>query len=268
MLNIKNLTHYELVANAFCVIDIAQPIKLLVPPDELLENVYEKFSELNITEDWCYIVRDHNHIYGYLTFDDEAFTFPITGTAKAKASPISPDMLAPSSLPLIELVPLFEKHYFFFVLSRNDITHVVSFQDLDKIPMKLSLFALFLELESKIINLISQNYNSIKNYLEYLSPQRIDKALNICKIKYKDVTPFRLLLCTTFIDKKEIVIRDPIFQKKFPFNSRREGNRFFKLIESVRNQIAHSDSILKYLDTPIIFKNFIAELQRLTSSKI
>ncbi|MGA9755846.1 MAG: hypothetical protein WBV23_11985 [Desulfobaccales bacterium] len=96
-----NLTHYSVIANAFCVSDIAQRIKLYVYPHESLESINEQFAELDVIEDWCCVVRDSKHIYGYLIFDDEAFFNPIKGNAKEKATSISPDMIVSSSLPLI-----------------------------------------------------------------------------------------------------------------------------------------------------------------------
>ncbi|MGA9756588.1 MAG: hypothetical protein WBV23_15745, partial [Desulfobaccales bacterium] len=146
------------------------------------------------------------------------------------------------------------------------ITHVMTYADLDKLPMKLCLFSLFLELESQIIDLLLSNYSLIEQYFKYLPPLRLEKAKKLCKDKYKDSTPTRLLLCTTFVDKKEILKRDPMLQTKLPFESKHKGDLFFKLIENVRNQIAHSDSILQYLKTPSEFNQFINELQSLTAS--
>ena len=265
-MKIDNSTHYSVIANSFCVSDIAQRIKLYVSPHEPLESVIELFWEVNVSEDWCCLVRDSSRIYGHLTFDDDVILNVDKGYTKEKATPIFPDMIVSSALPLIELASLFEKHYYFFVINRNDITHVVAFQDLDKLPMKLCLFSLFLELESQIIDLLLLNYSLIDQYLKYLSPNCLEKAMKLCKDKYKDMTPTRLLLCTTFVDKKEILKRDPMLQTKLPFESKHKGDLFFKLIENVRNQIAHSDSILQYLKTPSEFNQFINDLQSLTAS--
>lgn len=269
-MNTNPLTHYELVASAFSVIEIAQPITTSVLPDLPLQEVFEHIMEIPLLdEEWFYLVRDDHHIYGYFTFDDEAFYDPpLVGTAKEKASPITPDMIVPASLPLIEMIPLFEQYYYYFVLTRNDITHVVSFQDIDKLPTKLCLFSLFMELESQIIDLLHSDLDSIDKFLNRLPEERLKKARDLCQMKYKnrELTSDMVLLCTTFIDKKEILQRSPEFHSKLPFQSKQQSSSFFKRVEIVRNQIAHSDSILSILKTPKEMNYFITDLRRVIAS--
>jgi len=259
-------SHYELVANTFSVIEVAQPIKLVVCPDAPLLSVWEGSMELDPKEDWCCLVRDHKHIHGYLDFETPLWDHLDEHegeTAGDEAIPIKPEMMVPASLPLLDLVDLFRHHQlFFFVLTANDITHVVSFYDLDKLPMKLSLFALFMELESEIIELIFSDRSKIESCLRCLTEQRLTKARNLCSIKYKRETPENLLLCTTFIDKKEILCKTPEYSGKLPLGGRRERDKFFGLVETVRNQIAHSDSMLGALSTPANLSAFISDLKR------
>lgn len=158
---------------------------------------------------------------------------------------------------------MFEQSTFYFVLTKNNITHVVSFYDLDKLPVKLSLFSLLLELESKIIDLLSLDQTKIESFLNSLSASRLSKARNLCKLKYGEETPRNLLLCTTFIDKKEMLLKSSNFKEKLPFESRKKLNSFFKKVEDVRNQIAHSDSIIEILPLPRKWNIFIQDLSSL-----
>jgi len=252
--------HYEVVSGAFTVIDIAEPVRLSVSREEPIEVVNEKFMDRS---DWCCLVREGLCIPGFLTFDDDAFSSPLSGSAGEKATPLTPDLIVASSLPLLELVPLFKRHYFFFVLEQADITHVVSFQDLDKLPMKLSIFALFLELETRMIELITQQPFGTEHYLRYLPKNRYAKAKKLCIKKYKEENPQRLLLCTTFSDKKEMLLRDPQLVTKLSFPSKSGCDSLFNHIERVRNQIAHSDSIMRELDSPERLDTFICEVRDL-----
>jgi hypothetical protein len=214
-------------------------------------------------------VRDKKHIHGHLINDSPPLDqHPLKGYAGESAIPISPEMIVPNSLSLIELVPLFHKFNFnyFFVLTRNDITHVTTFYDFDKLPMKLCLFSLCMELESLIIALFLDNYSEINEYINCLTKSRLDKAKKLCKKKYKKETPSELIFCTTFIDKKEILLKTPNLQKRLPFKSKRQNANFFSRIERVRNQIAHGDSILEILNSPKNLNTFIIDLQKTIKS--
>jgi hypothetical protein len=259
-------SNYELIASTFTTCSIAQPIKMVFSPDTSLMAIWEEFMNYNQMEDWCCLVRDDQHIYGYLSFEDPLWDqHPLEGIARDEVLPIELKTIVPASLPLLELLPLFEKSLFFFILTRNEITHVVTLYDLDKLPFKFSLFSLFMELESQLIELLTIDNSRIEQYLSLLSKQRIVKAKDLCIAKYKEETPYKLLLCTTFIDKKEILIKSPNFNDKLPFESKKKASTFFKKVEFVRNQIAHSDSILEVYRIPSELVKFINELSNLIS---
>ena len=275
------LSPYRLIANAISVIDIATPLMPSVSPQEQLEAVWEEFvitEGVDPTVECLRLVRDYDHVFGYLDYL-ESFEAPLAGNAGDRAIPITPDMIVSASTPLLDMPSLFRKHYFFFVLTRNDITHFVSFQDMDKLLMKLCLFSLIMELEAKILELLMLNIfghrwrPSIERYLGYLSKGRLEKARSLCGMKYGRESPGGILRCTTFIDKKQILRKDPEISSRLPFNSRRELDRFFKRVEDVRNQIAHSDSIIAHSDsavhtlaTPEKFNAFVVDLGEVTTA--
>jgi len=255
-------TPYLLVAGSISVVEIATPLTTRVLPTMKLDGILEELMTKPV-DDWFCLVCDEQRVYGYLTLDDNAFTSPIEGwrTAGESATPITADIMVAASTSLLDFPALFLKNYFFFILTGNEITHVVSFQDMDKLPMKLCLFSLVMELESKLLELLSIDSASLERYLGYLSPDRLRKAQDLCKMKYKGETLERLLLCTTFIDKKQILRQVPEFAGKLPFRSNNEIDRAFKRIENVRNQIAHGDSVITVLSTPEEFSEYVNELK-------
>lgn len=257
-------SHFELVSRAFTVAGVAEPIKMNVPPELPLLSVWEEFMDHDVSETWCCLVRDDKEIYGYLSFEDPIWDNLQEYQGRAAVDeviPISPGMIVAASLPLLELIPLFGSSLFFFVLTRNDLTHVVTYYDLDKLPLKLSLFSLFMELESQIVEAILSSGSEIDRIPTYISKQRLARAEELCRIKYKEVTSRRLLLCTTFVDKKEILYKSPKFNEMLPFRSKRLSDRFFARVENVRNQIAHGDSIVSVLKTPAELNCFISDLR-------
>lgn len=261
------LSYFEVVLNTFTVFDIAVPLTVFVRPDESLEDVSERFLEAQIEQGpdaWFCLILDDEQVVGYLALDSEVF-FPDREsggfTARQAAEPIGIDQVVPGSMKLLDLVPLFEQHYFFFVLSRNSLTHVVTFQDLDKLPMKLAMFSLFLQLEGLMIDHLSNVSRGIERLFKSLNLRRQDKARELCRLKYREETAKKLLLCTTFVDKKEMMKVDGLLYDLLRFPSKRKVDRFFHSVEEVRNLIAHSDSILSILESPSSMHQFLTDLQ-------
>ena len=60
-----------------------------------------------------------------------------------------------------------------------------------------------------------------------------------------------------------MILKSGIIEDQTLFSSNKKLNSFFVLMEQIRNQIAHSDSILKYLRIPKNLVAFIAQLENL-----
>ena len=73
---------------------------------------------------------------------------------------------------------------------------------------------------------LNQQATLLAYYLQSLGVSQ--EAQDLCKIKYKDETPEKLLLCTTFIDKKQIIRQVPKLASRLPFRSNNEVDRAFK----------------------------------------
>lgn len=254
---------YQVAASAFTVGDIADSISSYILSDEKAVNVWEMYRGIGIVPDAFYLVQDCEHVIGYVTLED--FIDITDKEIRDIAKTISTDQMVPISTPILDMLPLFEKHHFYFVLDRNEITHVVSFSDLDKIPMKLCLFSLFMELESEMLNRLISSMEE-EHYLKYLSTARLDKAIELCKTKYKEETPGKILLCTNFVDKMNMFLSDVELSTILQIESKRKIKNFFSTIQNLRNQIAHSDSIFKIISEPFEFNAFVKQLTSIISS--
>lgn len=267
-------------------VEIVEPV---LPPNVVLD--HGDFVDLRSPS--IFLVADKDRTYGYVTQDtvdemledgeDPKFQDADSNPGRY-AKPIPPDQLVPGSTSLLDLMPLFTKHRFFFVLTRNEIKHVVSFEDMDDLPVMLCFFALFMELEGGMIRLLTgpvyvnwalpgepseQNRRPLHidamRRLNSLHEARLRKACELCDKKYRSGTPAKLLRCTTFIDKKTMFMKDEQLASQLPyriFDGNEQATSFFNRLERARNQIAHSDSILRVLDTPKVFNDFVNTLQK------
>jgi hypothetical protein len=166
------------------------------------------------------------------------------------------------------LIPLFNTHFFFFVLTGNDLTHTVSFVDLDQLPVKLSLFTLIVGLEAELLRLYGRDPAGIINYLDRLPENRLLKATNLAQQKSAHRKQDSLLSkaemilnSTEFTDKITILMRSPELFAKLPFASKGKAESFFNQLQELRNQIAHSNSILETLRTPTAFMECLEQLR-------
>jgi hypothetical protein len=247
---------YATIANAFTATDIAEPVLKVQAKESGLE-VCGKFSELVPHNIWFCIVYQGKWTMGYLCADDHIDYGKPVGK---QITPFSPDQFIPASIPIVQLLPLFRKHFFLFVLDKNQINHAVSFNDIDKLPVKMCIFSLFMELESQMLRTMNEEVSRPQRLLEHLTISRLRKAQDLCRLKYGEETANGILLCTTFIDKVKMFQSDSSLSNLLPFKNKREGNRFFSLVERMRNQIAHSDSLLTVISDPVSLNDFISSL--------
>jgi hypothetical protein len=266
--------HYETVATAFEVLDIAEPLVTTAPPDWTVQDVMFTIAEdtAEHSENWIALIRDDQTILGYVDNEfiwDEPgkkFDGPIDGTAGEYCRRITADQIVASNLPLLDLIPLFQEHFFYFVLNGNDLTHTVSFLDLNKLPVKLCLFALLTGLEAELIRLLSRSRVETETHLRGLPEQRLRSARDWCRTHYKDklITPERILQATSLSDKVTMVLGEPAFLSALPFADKSQAEDFFAALRELRNRIAHSDTIMSESSTPATFIQMLSELRNVT----
>ena len=256
---LRVLQTYRAVTSRLTASDIADPLPI-VHPNETFEHVFE-------SEFWREIalVRDETNIYGYIDLTDPPEN-PDT-SAGMIAKPIPADQIVPAETPLLDLVQLFPQHFFFFLLTRNELVGLVSYIYVDRHPVKLCLFALMLELEATISQrLTGDRYISKANYyLSLLRPARIEKAKELARQKGLKGGPFDLLECTTLIDKTKMILNSELAPTLKTVSGEESAEGFLSRVEKVRNEIAHGGSVLKFLPKPTDLVAFTEQLQRMIS---
>ena len=257
---------YHAIANSFTVMDIAEPV-IRAKASDNVKDVFERIGEVAPKTSLA-VIRRGRQIVGYQGLDDDYDSGPNAGDI---AHPITPDQIVPASTSILATLPLFKQYWYFFVLDKNTITHVVSFLDLEKLPMKLCLFALFMELEAIMLNILSDN---AVVYLQHLSKSRLAQLRSLARVKYGEEPSSwpptylqleqdrRLLLSTSFSDKINMFQLDPTLLNLLPFRNKVEAQEFFALLQKMRNQVAHSNSILSVIDNPKDLNKFIAKLNQ------
>ncbi len=156
------------------------------------------------------------------------------------------------------------KQSIYFLLSGSEISHVLLFDHLDRLPMKLSLFSRFLELEEGLVTYLRWQIglDNLNSAINNLSPNHL-QALHTKYVQDKGEDtddPLILLDYTSFADRKEMVKRFPRAMNMLPFETRSDLNHFFFEVQKLRNRIAHSGPICNLYDDAEELSNFISDL--------
>ena len=250
------LLPYEAFTNALTVAEKAEPLSVAFSPDMTVGHAWEIITEEDEEggpQQELFLVREGIKALGYVDrfddFESSTMGFHIRDTMHM----IPPHQIVSDPMPLLDLLPLFEQEPFFFVLSRNTIAHFVGWRDLEKLPMRLCIFALCLELESAMLTVLLRDGERIDDLLSLLPTGRREKAIELANIKRGRTgdgpSSDFVLLCTTLIDKVTLIGRSPHKRDRLPFVGEKDRRAFFLRTERIRNQIAHSGPLFKAVKT-------------------
>jgi len=184
------------------------------------------------------------------------------------AEAIQPSSMLSADTTALEAVGMLDRSrpHFFFVLDHDRITGTLHFSDFFKLPFRLCLFALVLQLEQSALGLIAEHP---RESWKSLSDQRRRQAETVYEKRYgsapsKEPPPFADLLgCTMFCDKGT-VLRKRRLLRNVRGNAISEG---FGSVEKVRNYCAHTTANEAcYRDAPIDRERlggFISDVQQI-----
>jgi len=256
---------YELISNIFTVMDIATPLVNIQTPDAAVEMSYHL---LDFETEWVGIVKEGNKVYGYVEYDPDKDSTEYT--YKQIAEPITTDMIISNSTTLFELVPLFRKRPYYFIITGNELTHVVSYDYLEQIPFRTWLFSMIMELESNLNKILALNKNEhYEKYIDSLPTKRLKALENNIKRKGIEDTDLKLrfseaVLYTNIVDKKDMLKSSfEDIHSQLDFRDSSELDLFFDKLYELRNSIAHGSPILgvfKY--NTLEFHEFIINLDK------
>lgn len=293
-----NESHFEHIANSFTVKEIASPV-LSVNPDWTEVDLARKLN-YPASFDALVIVNEENRHLGYVALSGEVraavgliqlgFVHGKPRLLKDIAKPITTEMLFSSNTPLLDAIPLFKKNQRFFLLTKNQITHTVTFQDVDKLPFKLSLVTLTIELESQILKLFdalslkcayADDPMILPKFLYNLPERKLKLAKNLWKRKYKGESdygkitnpikqvPWDVLRCTYFSDKVLMLgmlgtASSLLSLSDLGFSGKKEFSKFSETIRELRNEVVHGGSILRVVERPSQLSEVIKKVRSLS----
>jgi len=209
------------------------------------------------------LVKRNQKIIGWICF--EVLESP--KTLYECMDPIIGDILISSDTPLLEAIHVIcrSNDFIFLVLKGNQFIGFLHYSHFHKLPFRLCLFALLMDLERTMLKITKSNPTS---FLKNLTKGRLNCAEKIGGLRglslneENKVFDYNLVECTQFIDKFTMLRKNLEIVQKCP----NIDSRFNKKAEKIRNSIAHpegEESVLLPIKREEIlpFIKWIEELQ-------
>lgn len=268
-----HLLPFREVSRAFKAVDIAALIGSVEKSCTVTDATIEMTEgpERNCSN-WFLLVKDGRETVGWLSMDDLVLmSDDIVKDPPVPIIPISVDEVVPASMPLLDLLPVFERHYVVLALTGNEITHVISFQDFDKLPGHICLFSLFAELELEMTTKLYEVVRSGQDPLQWLPEARLTKAHDLYALKHpredpKAVRREDLVPCTNLIDKITMITKDKSMAAGLDCGAPGSAKKLLKTVEGIRNAVAHGTSLFETIRSPEQLNNLVAQVEQMIST--
>ncbi|MCZ2845227.1 MAG: hypothetical protein O2U61_01815 [Candidatus Bathyarchaeota archaeon] len=198
-----------------------------------------------------YGVEKNGKVVGYIIQSELG-----EGLISKYVRPFLTEDLISESTSLIELLQILKEKDPIFVLEKNQVRKLITVADLQKQPIRMLVFGLVSLLEMNLLELIKEYYPN-EDWKNHISSARLEKANEVYEIRKKKNEGLGLVECLQLSDKGTIIRKTPELFDNLGFQSKGEVNLFFRSIEDLRNNTAHSQKYV-YQD----FNEFLDKISR------
>jgi hypothetical protein len=167
----------------------------------------------------------------------------IGGTCSDALSPFDEATILPDSAGLPMVVQVLHQSPWAFITVFGRVGGIATRSDLQKPPVRMWLFGMVAIIEMGFARVIQEHYPDDR-WTEYVSEGRVQKAEALLAERRRRNQDLDLLDCLQFSDKGQIVLRNPQLRERLGFVSRRRGEETVKVLEALRNNLAHSQDII------------------------
>jgi hypothetical protein len=167
--------------------------------------------------------------------------------------------LLEDSSPLLEVLRELKNTSVVFISRDGSIGGMVTRADLQKPPVRMWLFGLVTLIEMRFTELIGRHCPD-DTWRKYISETRLQKAEALLSERRRRSQSLRLIDCLQLGDKGQIVARDAEIRQETIFGSRRQAEEATKMVERLRNNLAHAQDIVSSdWDTIVLLTEFVMQ---------
>ena len=183
-------------------------------------------------------VRRNGCVEGYVELDSL-----VDGACSDHMQSFDDSQIILDTSPLPDLVLRLKDRRRLFVSILGRVGGIVSRSDLHKPPVRMWLFGMVTLIEMRFSRLIERSCPD-NTWKQFLSAGRIEKAERLLEERARRNQELTLLDCVQLSDKAQIVARNSQLRELTRFQSRRQLEEAAKLLEKLRNNLAHSQDII------------------------
>lgn len=151
--------------------------------------------------------------------------------------------LLPGTATLVEVVSSLAINRQCFITILDQPAAIITLEDLEKPPMRMFLFGLISIGEMVMTDILRRKYTD-DSWQALLSPARLAKARELQSVRERCGQKVDLIDCLQYGDKGWILSYDRELREALGFTSRREAREALKEMETLRNNLAHTQAIV------------------------
>lgn len=204
-------------------------------------------------------VRVDGRIAGYV--DRDSLT---GGSCADHLHPFDPGEVVDDSASFSQVVSALDGRMRVFVRAFGEVGGLVTRTDLEKPPVRMWLFGMISLIEMTMTRAIEDRFPH-ESWVDSVSAGRRGAAENLLRERRRIGQDVRLLDCLQFSDKLHVLLRLEDIRCQIGAPSMRAAKESARMLESLRNNLAHSQGIVSH-DWPTIVR--IAEDLDATLSRL
>jgi hypothetical protein len=183
-------------------------------------------------------IRKEGIVIGYVERADLC-----VATCGENVRPISEATAIPETASLADVVLGLNDSPRLFVKFLGAVGGIITMSDLQKPPVRMWAFGMITLMEMRVTRLIQLKCPG-DSWKQYLSESRLQKAEVLMGERRRRNQDVELIDCLQISDKGQIIARNEDIRRMTRMQSRRQTEQTIKMLESLRNNLAHSQDII------------------------
>ncbi len=155
------------------------------------------------------------------------------------------DQVLDGNASLSEVIHVLTRHNHCFVALLGNVAGIITRSDIQKPIVRMWLFGIITLIEMNFVERINAKWAE-EDWSGLLTPTRLNKAKELYEERRRRKQYCDLLDCLQFSDKAKIIIEDPEELENLGFKSKRIAKQVSRELESLRNNLAHSQDIVTH----------------------
>ena len=185
-------------------------------------------------------LRDEGVITGYVRRSDLN-----RGCCGDHLRPFRQGQVLSSDSSFSDIIHVLTLHQYGFIRLFDDVVGYFSRSEINKPVVRMWLFGIITFIDMEFTQMI-QEYYPEESWRKILTEKRLAKAIELQKERQRRNQHCDLIDCLQLSDKGQIVIQNPEFLELLDIGSKSVAKRLARELESLRNNLAHSQDIVTH----------------------